>query len=237
MRLDKYLSKVLDLSRSESKKLITKKVIKVNDLLVNKNIDIDEKNDLVFYEGNNLKYQEFMYLALNKPKNFVSSHSGELNYKSVYDLIDIKYHKCEIIGRLDVDTTGLLILTNQTSKIHELLSPKKHAWKTYLVTHLKQLSEKDIDQLKSGIKINEEFTTLEAKVKKVSYFQTLLSIREGKFHQIKRMFKAINNQVNELERISFNKLNLRNLNLKIGEYKELNEREVELLFDYEKDNY
>lgn len=236
MRLDKYLSKVLDLSRSESKKLITKKVIKVNSLLVNKNIDIDEKNDSVYCDDNKLEYKEFVYLALNKPKDFVSSHSDEFNYQSVYNLIDKKYHKCEIIGRLDVDTTGLLIFTNQTSKIHELLSPKKHAWKTYLVTHLKQLNQTDIDKLKNGIKINEEFTTLGAKVKKVSDFQTLLSIREGKFHQIKRMFKAIENEVKQLERISFNKLNLYNLKLKTGEYKELNEREIELLLDYEKNN-
>ncbi|MBW0596170.1 rRNA pseudouridine synthase [Mycoplasma anatis] len=236
MRLDKFLSKVLNLTRSESKNLITKKLIKVNESIVTKNINIRENTDLIYFENRLLKYQEFIYLALNKPKNFVSSHANELNYPSVYNLIDKKFHKCQIIGRLDVDTTGLLVFTNQTDKIHELLSPKKHAWKTYLVTHLHPLSDLDISKLEKGIQINKDFLTLSSKVEKINGNQTLLSIREGKFHQIKRMFEAINNKVIELERVSFNKLQLNNLNLKSGEYKELNEREIELLLNNEKDN-
>ena len=173
---------------------------------------------------------------MNKPAGVISA-TEDSHHKTVIDLLNNKYRTYDVfpVGRLDIDTEGLILLTNDGILSHNLLSPKKHVDKKYYVKIAKPLSENDVKTLENGIKLGENFVTKKAKIEVISKDshengnnQVYITISEGKFHQVKRMFKAVNNEVLYLKRITMGNL-LLDQNLKLGEYRELTEEELDEL--------
>ncbi|MBE5883406.1 MAG: rRNA pseudouridine synthase [Lachnospiraceae bacterium] len=231
MRLDKYLSELNIGSRSQVKTYIRQKLIKVNGELATKpEQKVDETKDIITFRGNTLQYQRYVYYMLNKPQGVVSA-TQDNTAKTVVDIIDSP-RKADLfpVGRLDKDTEGLLLLTNDGEMAHDMLSPKKHVNKTYLVTIKEKLSEEAINKLEIGVDIGDEKPTAPAMVQVQDDYHILLTIQEGRFHQVKRMLKAVDNEVTHLKRISFGALTL-DEKLAPGESRELTPQEVELIHE------
>lgn len=227
MRLDKYISDMVTSSRKEAKKLINKKKVKVNgEIILDEGYKVSEHNDIIMIDEKQIIYQQFHYYILNKPKGLVTSTLDE--NPTVMSLIH-EYPKYNLapVGRLDKDTEGLLLITDDGILSHLLTSPKHHVDKTYYVELLKDISISDIQKLEEGIILDDGYKTKEARVKMISPKTIELTIHEGKYHQVKRMLESVNNKVTYLKRISFGPLNLGNLEL--GTYRELTEKEVEIL--------
>lgn len=234
MRLDKFLCQMNMGSRSEVKSLIKKGLVTVNGCpAICPEQKIDELNDNIVCKGQSLHYRQAVYYMMNKPQGVVSATSDKTD-QTVLDLllptIPEWERKREIVpcGRLDKDTEGLLLLTDDGALIHELLSPKKHVDKTYLVTIAAPLSSQQITALEQGVDIGEKNLTRPAKVEVLEDSKILLTIHEGKFHQVKRMLQAVDNEVVALKRISFGPLKLDD-GLAPGESRELTAEEVTLL--------
>ena len=226
MRLDKFLTACEVGSRSEVKNIIKKGQISIDGIIC-KNADykLDEENSVVYFLGKPLTYKPFQYFLLNKPMNVVSATQDNLD-KTVLDLIkDVRKKDLFPVGRLDKDTEGLLIITNDGALAHNLLSPKKHVDKTYFVGLRFPIQKKDIIHLEEGVDIGEDKLTLPAKVKIINPLHIELTIHEGKFHQVKRMMQAVDNEVIYLKRISFGSL-LLDSSLNPGDYRELTDEEV-----------
>lgn len=227
MRLDKYISDMVTSSRKEAKKLINKKRVKVNgEIILDEGYKVNEHNDIIMIDEKQIIYQQFHYYILNKPKGLVTSTLDE--NPTIMSLIH-EYPKYNLapVGRLDKDTEGLLLITDDGILSHLLTSPKHHVDKTYYVELLKDISISDIQKLEEGIILDDGYKTKEARVKMISPKTIELTIHEGKYHQVKRMLESVNNKVTYLKRISFGPLNLGNLEL--GTYRELTEKEVEIL--------
>lgn len=227
MRLDKYISDMVTSSRKKAKKLINKKKVKVNgEIILDEGYKVNEHNDIIMIDEKQIIYQQFHYYILNKPKGLVTSTLDE--NPTVMSLIH-EYPKYNLapVGRLDKDTEGLLLITDDGILSHLLTSPKHHVDKTYYVELLKDISISDIQKLEEGIILDDGYKTKEARVKMISPKTIELTIHEGKYHQVKRMLESVNNKVTYLKRISFGPLNLGNLEL--GTYRELTEKEVEIL--------
>ena len=227
MRLDKYISDMVTSSRKEAKKLINKKRVKVNgEIILDEGYKVNEHNDIIMIDEKQIIYQQFHYYILNKPKGLVTSTIDE--NPTVMSLIH-EYPKYNLapVGRLDKDTEGLLLITDDGILSHLLTSPKHHVDKTYYVELLKDISISDIQKLEEGIILDDGYKTKEARVKMISPKTIELTIHEGKYHQVKRMLESVNNKVTYLKRISFGPLNL--VNLELGTYRELTEKEVEIL--------
>jgi len=213
MRLDKFLANSGVGTRKEVKELLKKRLIKVND------------------EDEIISYKKFVYIMLNKPNGVISATEDKV-HKTVIDLLGDEYRTFEIfpVGRLDIDTEGLLLLTNDGVLSHNLLSPNKHVDKKYYVELEKLLTETDIAKLENGVELK-DFTTKDAKVEIIENseesdkIKVYITISEGKFHQVKRMFKAVGNEVKYLKRVKMGTLSL-DENLKLGEYRELTEDEL-----------
>ena len=192
-------------------------------------LKIEESNDKVSIDGRELSYTRFVYYMFHKPAGCVSATKDNQD-KTVLDYINKEDYKPDLfpVGRLDKDTEGLLLITNDGDLAHRLLSPKKHVPKTYYVKIKAPLSETDIKLLEEGIDIREEKKTLPAKVEILKEQEILLTISEGKFHQVKRMLLAVENEVLYLKRLSMGSLKL-DENLKAGEYRALTGEEIEEL--------
>jgi len=231
MRLDKFLCELNIGSRSQVKDYIRKGLVTVNSLPAAKpEQQIDEHKDRITFQGKHLIYQPFVYYMLNKPAGVVSATQDNTG-KTVLDLITSDRKKDLFpVGRLDKDTEGLLLLTNDGELAHKLLSPKKHVDKTYLVGIEKPLSREQVTALEQGVDIGEKRLTLPARVELLSEKQIILTIHEGKFHQVKRMLQAVDNRVLTLKRLSFGPLSL-DEKLSLGEYRELTEQEVVSLYE------
>ena len=236
MRLDKFLANSGIGTRKEVKEFLKKKKISVNGIFVKGGkIHIDEKKDVIKYENEVISYKPFVYIMMNKPAGVISA-TEDSHHKTVIDLLNNKYRTYDVfpVGRLDIDTEGLILLTNDGILSHNLLSPKKHVDKKYYVKIAKPLSENDVKTLENGIKLEENFITKKANVEIISEdlennsYQVYITICEGKFHQVKRMFKAVDNEVLYLKRIKMGNL-LLDQNLKLGEYRELTEEELDEL--------
>lgn len=226
MRLDKFLCELNIGTRSQVKMYLKQGMVTVNGVVVKKPEEkIDETTDVITFKGKTLSYRTFVYYMLNKPRGVVSATQDNTS-KTVLDLIDSDRKK-ELfpVGRLDKDTEGLLLITNDGELAHKLLSPKKHVDKTYLVRIDHALQEEDTKALEQGVDIGEEKLTLPARVKVLSEKEILLTIHEGKFHQVKRMLKAVDNEVLTLKRVTFGSLKLDDI-LKSGEYRELTLEEI-----------
>lgn len=233
MRLDKFLSECGICSRSESKIFIKKGMITVNGKKAAKGEEkIDPDNDEIMFKGQKIIYAEFEYYMLNKPAGVVSA-TEDKNDKTVIDLVP-KPHAKDIfpVGRLDKDTEGLLIITNNGETAHRLLSPKKHVDKTYFVrTSGGEIGTEEVEKLENGVDIGEEKLTLPAEIeilKNGEISESLLTIREGKFHQVKRMFKAVGREVIYLKRISMGNIKL-DESLEKGECRKLSEDEIKII--------
>lgn len=226
MRLDKFLCELNVGTRSQVKAYLKQGLVTVNGSVVKKPDEkVNESSDTVTFKGRLLKYQPFVYYMLNKPKGVVSA-TQDNTCKTVLDLIESDRKKNLFpVGRLDKDTEGLLLITNDGELAHNMLSPKKHVDKTYLVGIAHDLKSDDIQALEKGVDIGEDKLTLPAKVKVLSEKEILLTIHEGKFHQVKRMLQAVSNEVVALKRVTFGALTLDD-NLKTGEYRELTLEEI-----------
>lgn len=232
MRLDRFLAECGVGTRSEVKKLIRKGSVAINKNVVTKaDLHIDCKNDTVTVNGVEAVYREFIYLMMNKPSGYISA-TWDKKLPTVLDLLPEKYLHFEPfpVGRLDIDTEGLLVLTNDGALSHRLLSPKSHVPKTYIAQIDKLPNEEDVQAFQKGIKLEEDFTTLPATLKIIQNgnCNAEITIQEGKFHQIKRMFEAVNKKVLYLKRIKMNELEL-DETLSLGEVRELSESELNLL--------
>ena len=226
MRLDKFLANSGIGTRKEVKELLKKRLIKVNDEIVKDGkIHVDENEDTVKYKDEIISYKKFVYIMLNKPNGVISATEDKV-HKTVIDLLGDEYRTFEVfpVGRLDIDTEGLLLLTNDGVLSHNLLSPNKHVDKKYYVELEKLLTKMDIDKLEKGVELK-NFTTKDAKVEIIENgeesdkIRVYITISEGKFHQVKRMFKAVGNEV-KIGTLSLDE------NLKLGEYRELTEDEL-----------
>ena len=232
MRLDKFLANSGIGTRKEVKELLKKRLIKVNDEIVKDGkIHVNENEDTVKYKDEIISYKKFVYIMLNKPNGVISATEDKV-HKTVIDLLGDEYRTFEVfpVGRLDIDTEGLLLLTNDGVLSHNLLSPNKHVDKKYYVELEKLLTKMDIDKLEKGVELK-DFTTKDSKVEIIENgeesdkIRVYITISEGKFHQVKRMFKAVGNEVKYLKRVKMVTLSL-DENLKLGEYRELTEDEL-----------
>jgi len=228
-RIDKIVSNYSSYTRSEVKKLIKSNLIKVNDVVVNKpETKVDEFSDVIKIEDKVLIIKDKVYLVLNKPKGVISA-TEDMYDETVLDLIDEEYLVRNIfpVGRLDKDTTGLLILTNDGDFSHSILSPKKNHKKIYKVKIDIPITDKMVEGFKKGVKLKDE-KCKEAILEKISTYEAYVTITEGKYHQIKRMFGCYEAKVVELERIQIGEFKLPK-ELHRGDYRELTEEELELI--------
>lgn len=229
VRLDKFLCDCNMGTRSQVKEYIRKGQVTVNGMVVKKpESKIDEGRDKVTAGGKVCGYRKFAYYMLNKPAGVVSA-TVDNTADTVLSLLEgVADKKMFPVGRLDKDTEGLLLITNDGDLAHRLLSPGKHVDKTYLVTVRVPLQEEDIHRLKNGVDIGEEKLTLPAKVRVLDEGHILLTIHEGRFHQVKRMLHSVGNEVMALKRMTFGPLEL-DENLAPGQFRALTEEEVSLL--------
>ena len=230
MRLDKFLSETGTATRSESKKAARSGGVTLNGVAVRDlSVHIDPEKDRVTYMDTPVVYQKNIYIMMNKPDGVISA-TDDGNETTVLDLLPEKYKKMEIFpcGRLDKNTLGLLILTNNGALAHRLLSPKCHVEKTYRFECERPLTDGDVELLCKGVDIGEKSSTQPAKVSLTSSRSGEISVTEGKFHQIKRMFQAVCNKITYLERIRFADIPL-DTTLARGEWRELTEKEREIL--------
>ena len=232
MRLDKYLCELGIGTRSEVKNKIKKGLVQVEGVSkITPQYKIDLDKDKVYYNGKLLCYAEYEYYMLNKPKGCVSATVDNV-HKTVLEYIDTKIRKDLFpVGRLDIDTEGLLLITNDGDLAHRLLSPKKHVDKTYYAEIDGEVNSEDVSAFLTGLDIGEENLTLPANlvIKKSGDISLVeVTIQEGKFHQVKRMFEAVGKKVVYLKRLSMGTLIL-DENLKPGEYRRLTQEEIERL--------
>ena len=235
MRLDKYLCLLEVGTRSQVKNYIRQGLVTINGRPAQRpEQKIEEEHEIIAFRGKELHYKKYCYYMLNKPPGVVSATRDNTAGTVVELLGDDRREGIFPVGRLDKDTVGLLLLTNDGELAHRLLSPKHHVDKTYLVTMKHSLSAEDIRRLEEGVDIGEDRPTMPAKAEISNDGQLLLTIREGKYHQVKRMLRAIDNEVITLKRISFGGITL-DENLKPGQYRELTEQEVRILHGLERD--
>lgn len=230
MRLDKFLSNAGIGSRSQVKNIIKKGQISVNGRTAGSGDEsVNEDADVILYAGTRILLQKYRYFMLNKPKGVVSATEDNLD-KTVLDCLSKEDARDLFpVGRLDKDTTGLMLLTNDGELSHNLLSPRKHVDKTYYVTCEKDVTEEQLEALRKGVEIGDDKPTLPALARPGdSAKEIYLTIREGRFHQVKRMLMAVGNKVCELERVSMGSLKL-DKSLAPGEYRALTAEELQNL--------
>ena len=233
MRVDKLLSNVGVASRAELKKYCKQGLIYVNGKVINNpGVQVDYESDDIRFNGEKIVYREFVYIMLNKPDGYISATFDKYD-PIVLDLIDQSYLVFEPfpVGRLDKDTEGLLVLTNDGQLAHRVLSPKKHVPKTYYAKIQGKVTEEDILAFEKGVILDDGYETMPSQLKILKsddMSEIELTIHEGKFHQVKRMFESVGKKVVYLKRLSMGKLKL-DESLKLGEYRELTEEEVKLI--------
>lgn len=228
MRLDKFLAHAGIGTRKEVKELIRKKRVSVNGVIQKKDdVKIDELKDEVCLDGEVIRYQQFVYYMLNKPQGVVSA-TVDSQYKTVLECFDC-YLPDDVfpVGRLDIDTEGLLLISNDGQLAHRLLSLKYHVDKTYYVKCENKITDDMVKGLSQTIELKDEVYQ-PGVVEVISEDELYLTIQEGKFHQVKRMLHYVGNEVIFLKRVSFGPLTL-DESLLPGEYRELSEEEIERL--------
>jgi 16S rRNA pseudouridine516 synthase len=230
MRLDKLLCHMKKGSRSQIKKDLKAGLVTVNGIVVEKpDYNVDEKKDTICYQGVPCLYEKYVYYMLHKPSGVVSA-TEDKKEKTVIELLSAeKRDDLFPVGRLDKDTEGLLLITNDGELAHTLLSPKKHIEKEYECKLAHPLNELQITQLEQGVDIGEKQLTRPAKVQ-VTADGIRLTITEGKYHQVKRMLQAVDNEVTYLKRIRMGSL-LLDEQLSKGAYRRLSEEEIAKLLE------
>ena len=231
IRLDKYLSDMGMGTRSEVKIAIKKGLVKVNNQVIKTPDYKVSMSDLVSCHDEPLIYKEYEYYMLNKPAGVVSATEDKKDKTVIELLADKKRKDLFPVGRLDKDTEGLLLLTNDGELAHQLLSPNKRVGKLYFAKVEGKVTSREVELFLAGLKVDEEFTAMPATLKVLSSgseSEVELMIMEGKFHQVKRMFEAVGMKVLYLKRLSMGSLRLDDM-LKPGEYRLLTDEELERL--------
>lgn len=219
-------------TRSQVKQFIKKGQIQVNgEIQKRPETKLDIAKDKVLFQGEEISYQEYVYYILHKPAGYVSAVKDNL-YPTVLSLIDNPQgFQLFPVGRLDLDTEGLLLITNDGTLAHELLSPKKHVEKTYYARIDGKITEEDQRRFAAGLDIGDEKDTLPAKLeilKSGEKSEITVTITEGRYHQVKRMFEAVGKKVTYLKRLQMGSLKLEET-LEPGTYRALTEEEIRLL--------
>lgn len=229
MRLDKFLVNLKYGSRNDIKKFCKNSLIKVNGKVVkDSDLNINPNSDEIIFNEDVVFYKDNLTLIMNKPAGYICSTVDE-KYPSLLRLLDQKYSRFDFnfAGRLDWDTEGLVILSTDGELIHKITSPKKDMYKTYYVKTEKFV--KNENKLLTPITLldgnNNEYTTKGAKITKISDYELLISITEGKFHQVKRMLEYIDNKVIYLKRIQIGNLRLP-VDLELGKYIEIDPNSI-----------
>lgn len=229
MRIDKYISGCGYASRKDVKKLIKQGLVFIDGEVCKKPEEQTDENSIVEVDGERLIYREFVYLMLNKPQGCVSAVYDK-KYHVVTEFVPEEYAHFEVypVGRLDIDTEGLLILTNDGQFAHEMTSPKKDVYKRYFAVLDKPMEEKDVEIFAGGMEFK-EFTAKSAKLEITENpNEVYIEIAEGKFHQVKRMCERVGKTVTYLERVAIGNLKL-DKSLEKGEVRELTKDELDML--------
>ena len=235
MRLDKLLANMGYGSRKEVKQLLKEKAVTVDGTVVkDAAMKVDPETQDVSVYGERVIYTEFIYIMMNKPPGVISATEDKYD-QTVIDLLDplAQHFKPFPVGRLDKDTEGLLLITNDGNLAHNLLSPKKHVPKTYYATIEGVVTEADIEAFRKGVELDDGYVTKPGELvilKSGAISEIELTIQEGKFHQVKRMFECVGKKVTYLKRLSMGALVL-DEELELGDYRELTEEELDSLLN------
>lgn len=228
-RLDRAFSSCKLYSRAEITKLIKQKRVSVNGKIINDpSFKIDSVKDEILLDGKKVKFNKFVYIMLNKPQGIVSSTDDNRD-QTVIDILPDNFKRKGLfpVGRLDKDTVGLVILTDDGVSAHRRLSPKTHAEKVYYFETAEEVSNEVVLEIESGVLLKDGYKTLPCKIKMLSKTSGEITLVEGKYHEIKRIFGAKGNKITYLKRISFGGIILDN-NLQEGSCRYLTELEEEL---------
>lgn len=238
MRIDKFLSVTGTATRTEAKKAVRAKAVTVNGTAVaSADIHIDPLKDEITFFGQKIIYREHTYIMMNKPDGVVSATEDGQD-KTVIDLLppNIQSDKLFPCGRLDKNTLGLMLITDNGDLAHELLSPRSHVSKSYRFKTADPISSEDAKRFESGVTLADGYVTMPAQI---DLFENgdegIITLKEGKYHQIKRMMGALNNKIIYLERITFGPLVL-DESLKRGEWRFLTDEEIEKLKQHKNKN-
>ena len=235
-RLDKIISTQTSYSRKDIKKLCRSGDIYVNGQVCrNSDVKVDPQNTEIIVCGEKIEYKRYVYYMMNKPKGVLSA-SNDKNAPTVIDLVPENLYRKNLFpaGRLDKDTTGLLIITDDGDFAHRMLSPNKKVYKHYIATVDKELDESVKIEFENGIVLSDGTVCQKAFFEKISPCVARVQICEGKFHQVKKMFSACSYIVEELRRVQIGSLKL-DENLQEGQTRELTENEKLLIFDTKND--
>ena len=230
-RLDKVIATQTEYSRKEVKELIRQKRVIVNNKIISKfDIKVDSKKDKITIDGLEIKIKNHIYLILNKPKGYISA-TEDRNMQTVLDLVPKEYLHRNLfpVGRLDKDTIGLMLITDDGELAHNILSPKKHIKKLYNVTLDIPVTEEMVDGFKKGVMLNDG-ECKSANLEITGIYKGLVTLTEGRYHQIKRMFGCYDAKVVELQRIGMGNLILPN-DLEIGKCREISEEELKKIME------
>ena len=230
-RIDKYISVAKNISRADAKSLIKEGKISVNDKKINNaSIKINETDDTVICDGERLEYRKFVYIMMNKPKGIISASEGKGD-KTVIDILPdyMKRKNLFPAGRLDKDTTGFMLITDDGDFAHRILSPKSHVPKTYIAKLDKPFDDSIIAEFEKGVMLYDDLC-MPAVLSAVDndFKKAVVTIKQGMYHQIKRMFKKFGITVLDLERIKMGGLSL-DKTLKYGECRYLSEAEIQII--------
>jgi len=233
LRIDKMLANLGYGSRKEVKQLLKSGAVRVDDRIIkDAKQHVDPNTQTVTLNGDVVEYKEYIYLMMNKPPGVLSATEDNVG-ETVIDLLEMEDQVFEPfpVGRLDKDTEGLLLITNDGQLAHQLLSPKKHVPKTYFAVIDGEVTDKDVEAFAQGVVLDDGYLTKPGKLKILKSgirSDIELTITEGKFHQVKRMFQSVGKRVVYLQRISMGPLQL-DVTLELGEYRELTDEELALL--------
>lgn len=228
MRLDKLVSDAIGVTRKDSKNLIKKGLVSVNGVIIKDAGANALESDELIIEGKRAEYKKFIYLMMNKPQGYISA-TDDVRQKTVLDLLPDNFKRYNLFpaGRLDIDTEGFLLLTNDGQTAHNLLSPSKKVAKEYFARLEKPLTTEDKLKIEAGVDIG-GYITKPSQIELKSENECVITIVEGKFHQVKKMFESVENKVIYLKRISFASLPL-DPSLALGEYRFLTPCEVDII--------
>ncbi len=229
MKIVKFLEQTTSLDTKSCEKLIKEKRVKVNNKVVTKNnLVIKEEKDLITLDDKELIYEKFIYLMMNKRAGLVCATNDNFQQTIFEDLHEYKNRELRIVGRLDKDTEGLLLITDDGAFIHHLTSPKHNVSKTYYVEFTGEFKEEFKKRFEEGIVLDDGYKTLPAKIKKLEGNSCEITIQEGKFHQVKKMCADCSMHVDYLKRLAVGEVVL-DETLKTGQYRKLTKEEIEKL--------
>lgn len=233
MRIDKYLAYALNKTRSEVKKIIKSKHIQVNGQIIDKSdYQVDEFSDVITFMNKKVEYQQYLYLMMNKPSGYLCATTDNFHPLVTSLVKGYDNYNLFIAGRLDIDSEGFVLLTNDGDLAHKITSPKYNVLKKYYVEVEGEFLDTDIQEFASGMMISDGkgniFQTKPGKLEVINTNKAYITISEGKFHQVKNMCLKLNKKVVYLKRVQIGELKLDN-NLNLGKYRHLTEQEIILL--------